>query len=76
MKTIRAYSCVRTGHNGSGHMSNSVCILLDETHARHTLRTFLRGQGDNAVLEAVPDAQVLQLVGAAGVQAAEDSAAR
>jgi hypothetical protein len=60
MKTIRAYSCVRDGQRVN---RAAVCILLDEAHAVHTLRTFLRGQGEGAVLEPIPVAEALQLLG-------------
>ena len=61
MKTIRAYSCSR---EGSGKPGGSVCFLLDEAPARHTLRTFRRGQGDSAVLEPMSDAEASRLLGA------------
>ncbi len=49
MKTIRAY-CIRDQAPSRG--ARSVCFLLNEEHAKHTLRTFMRGQGSDAV--AVP----------------------
>ena len=49
MKTIRAY-CIREQSPSRG--ARSVCFLLNEEHAKHTLRTFMRGQGSDAV--AVP----------------------
>jgi hypothetical protein len=64
MKMIRAYSCIREGtRNNSGKTGGSVCFLLDEAHAGHTLRTFLRGQGDSAVLEPMSDAEASRLLG-------------
>ena len=64
MKTIRAYSCIREGaRNGSGKPGGAVCFLLDDTHAVHTLRAFLRGQGDSAVLEPMSDAEASRLLG-------------
>jgi hypothetical protein len=65
MKMIRAYSCIREGARSSqGKAGSAVCFLLDETHATHTLRTFLRGQGDSAVLEPMSDAEASRLLGA------------
>jgi hypothetical protein len=65
MKIIRAYSCNRDGvHKGSGKVGGPVCFLLDEAHARHTLRTFLRDQGDGAVLKPMSDAEASRLLGA------------
>lgn len=65
MKMIRAYSCIREGARNSAHKAGgSVCFLLDEAHAKHTLRTFLRGQGDSAVLEPMSDAEASRLLGA------------
>lgn len=65
MKVIRAYSCIREGaHNTARKAGGSVCFLLDEAHASHTLRTFLRGQGDSAVLERMSDAEASRLLGA------------
>jgi hypothetical protein len=49
VKTIRAY-CIRD--QASSRAMRSVCFLLNEEHAKHTLRTFLRGQASDAV--AVP----------------------
>jgi len=63
MKMIRAYSCTREGTRSSGKTGGSVCFLLDEAHAGHTLRTFLRGQGDSAVLEPMSDAEASRLLG-------------
>ena len=40
MKTVRAYNCIRDGGRDSAKQGN-VVFLLDETHAAHTLRTFL-----------------------------------
>ena len=63
MKMIRAYTCIREGtHNTTRKSEVSVCLLLDEAHAGHTLRTFLRGQGDSAVLERISDAEALRLL--------------
>lgn len=65
MKMIRAYSCTREGsHSTARKAGGAVCFLLDETHANHTLRTFLRGQGDSAVLERMSDAEASRLLGA------------
>lgn len=47
MKTIRAY-CIR--NQTSSQAARSVCFLLDEEHAEHTLRTFMRGLGSDAVV--------------------------
>ena len=64
MKTIRAYSCIRDGaRSTTGKPGSAVCFLLNETHAIHTLRTFLRGQGDRAVLEPMSDAEASRLLG-------------
>jgi hypothetical protein len=64
MKMIRAYSCIREGtRSNSGKTGTSVCFLLDETYAGHTLRAFLRGQGDSAVLEPMSDAEASRLLG-------------
>jgi hypothetical protein len=64
MKMIRAYSCIREGaRNNPGKAGGAVCFLLDEAHANHTLRTFLRGQGDSAVLEPMSDAEASRLLG-------------
>jgi hypothetical protein len=66
MKMIRAYSCIREGtRSNPGKAGGAVCFLLDETHAVHTLRTFLRGQGDSAVLEPMSDAEASRLLGSA-----------
>jgi hypothetical protein len=64
MKPIRAYS-IRDGirNPDGGKTAGSVCFLLNETHAGHTLRTFLRGQGENAVLEPMSQAEALRLLG-------------
>ena len=65
MKMIRAYSCIREGaHSTARKPGGAVCFLLDEAHASHTLRTFLRGQGDSAVLEPMSDAEASRLLGA------------
>jgi hypothetical protein len=65
MKMIRAYSCIREGARSNARKAgSSVCFLLDEAHASHTLRTFLRGQGDSAVLEQMSDAEASRLLGA------------
>jgi hypothetical protein len=65
MKMIRAYSCIREGsHSTARKAGGAVCFLLDEAHANHTLRTFLRGQGDSAVLERMSDAEASRLLGA------------
>ena len=65
MKMIRAYSCIREGARSNARKAGgSVCFLLDEAHAKHTLRTFLRGQGDSAVLEPMSDAEASRLLGA------------
>jgi hypothetical protein len=65
MKMIRAYSCIREGAKSDSRKSgNFVCFLLDEAHAGHTLRTFLRGQGESAVLEPMSDAEASRLLGA------------
>ncbi len=72
MKTIRAYSCVRSDRPDLGKSSGPVCILLDEAHAGHTLRTFLRGQGDRAVLKPIPVAEALQLAGEPPARRNED----
>lgn len=65
MKTIRAYSCIREGARHAGpRPAGAVCFLLDETHAAHTLRTFLRGQGEHAVLEPMSDLEASRLLGA------------
>jgi hypothetical protein len=66
MKKIRAYNCVRTDRPNSA--GSAICILLDEAHAAHTLRTFLRGQDNRVVLELMPVAEVLRLVGKASAQ--------
>ena len=68
MKTIRAYSCIRDGArndtgNPSGKSAGAVCVLLNEAYAGHTLRTFLRGQGDRAVLELMSDDEASRLLG-------------
>ncbi len=47
MKTIRAY-CIRD--QAPSRAARSVCFLLNEEHAKHTLRTFMRGQGSDAVV--------------------------
>jgi hypothetical protein len=47
VKRIRAY-CIRD--QASAGTARSVCFLLDEEHAKHTLRTFMRGQGSDAVM--------------------------
>jgi hypothetical protein len=60
MKPIRAYTVRNTARKPSG----SVCFLLNETHAMHTLRTFLRDQVESAVLEPVSDREALRLLGA------------
>ncbi|KAB2917798.1 MAG: hypothetical protein F9K29_09115 [Hyphomicrobiaceae bacterium] len=75
MKTIRAYSCVRNDRPDVGKSGSSVCILLDEAHAGHTLRTFLRGQGDRAVLKPIPIAEALQLAGEVPARRSKDEAA-
>jgi hypothetical protein len=65
MKMIRAYSCIREGARSNARKAGgAVCFLLDEAHASHTLRTFLRGQGDSAVLERMSDAEASRLLGA------------
>jgi hypothetical protein len=65
MKTIRAYSCIRdNARNTSGKPAGAVCFLLNEAHATHTLRAFLRGQGDSAVLEPMSEAEASRLLGA------------
>ena len=64
MKMIRAYSCIREGARSNAKAGSAVCFLLDEAHANHTLRTFLRGQGDSAVLERMSDAEASRLLGA------------
>jgi hypothetical protein len=64
MKMIRAYSCIREGARSNAKAGSAVCFLLDEAHATHTLRTFLRGQGDSAVLEQMSDAEASRLLGA------------
>jgi len=65
MKMIRAYSCIREGARNNAHRAGgSVCFLLDEAHAKHTLRTFLLDQGDSAVLEPMSDAEASRLLGA------------
>ena len=65
MKMIRAYSCIREGaHSTTRKAGGAVCFLLDEAHANRTLRTFLRGQGDSAVLEPMSDAEASRLLGA------------
>ena len=65
MKMIRAYSCIREGARNNAHRAGgSVCFLLDEAHAKHTLRTFLLDQGDRAVLEQMSDAEATRLLGA------------
>ena len=64
MKMIRAYSCIREGtRSDPGKAGGAVCFLLDEAHAGHTLRTFLRGQGHSAVLEPMSDAEASRLLG-------------
>ena len=64
MRMIRAYSCIREGALSSARKAGgSVCFLLDEAHASHTLRTFLRGQGDSAVLEPMSQAEASRLLG-------------
>jgi hypothetical protein len=47
VKTIRAY-CIRD--QAPSRAARSVCFLLNEEHAKHTLRTFMRGQGSDAVV--------------------------
>ena len=63
MKTIRAFRCIRGASPGRATPASPVCILLDEQHAKHTLRTFLRGQGSSAVVEPIPDIAVSRLLG-------------
>ncbi len=60
MKTIRAYTCIRDSAPSQG--ARSVCILLDEEHAKHTLRAFLRGQGTDAVVVPISDREVATLL--------------
>lgn len=64
MKTIRAYSCTREGARSVTGKTGAVCFLLNEEHAAHTLRTFLRGQGDSAVLKPMSAAEASRLLGA------------
>ena len=75
MKKIRAYTCARSDRPNSA--GSAICILLDEVHAGHTLRTFLRGQDNGVVLELMPIAEVLRLVGKASARPAspDDDAA-
>jgi hypothetical protein len=64
MKTIRAFICVRhdVGQN-TGKPGGAICILLNEAYASLTLRTFLRGQGDTAVIQPLSDAEASRLLG-------------
>jgi hypothetical protein len=59
VKTIRAY-CIRD--QASSRSARSVCFLLSEEHARHTLRTFMRGQGSNAVAEPMSHKEATSLL--------------
>jgi hypothetical protein len=62
MKTVRAYNCIRDGGRDSAAKPGNVVFLLDETHAAHTLRTFLRDQGESAVLEPMSEADASRLL--------------
>ena len=62
MKTVRAYNCIRDGGRDSAARPGNVVFLLDETHAAHTLRTFLRDQGESAVLEPMSPAEASRLL--------------
>ena len=64
MKTIRAYRCIRERAPSQG--ARSVCILLDEEHAKHTLRAFLRGQGSDAVVVPISDVELATLLAGPG----------
>lgn len=70
MRKIRAYSCTREGSIDTADAA--VCFLLDAAHAGHTLRTFMRDQGEGAVLRPMADAEAQRLLD----EAVPDKAAR
>ena len=60
MKNIRAYQCVR--ERPPMQAARSVCLVLNEEHAKHTLRAFLRGQGADALAVPISDTEVTTLL--------------
>ena len=64
MKNIRAYQCVR--ERMPMQAARSICFVLDEEHAQHTLRTFLRGQGSDALAVPISDTEAAMLLAAPG----------
>lgn len=71
MKNIRAYSCIRDGSYRQSSKPGAAVFLLNEAHAGHTLRTFMRGQGGNAVLEPMSSAEASRLLGGESESASE-----
>jgi hypothetical protein len=62
MRKLRAFSCTRV--TGGTKSATAVCFLLDEAHARHTLRVFAREHGRGAELRLITEAEAWRLLAA------------
>ena len=79
MKTIRAFGCTRRAEDRSSGLSTAVCLVLDPTHAQHTMRVFRRDQRPGGVVHALAQGEADRLLAQESerqaAQPAEDLAA-
>jgi hypothetical protein len=62
VKKVSAYGCTRRAGDQSGGLSTAVCLVLDPTHAQHTMRVFQRDQRPGGVVHALTEGEADRLL--------------